>query len=86
MTTTYTKRDIRAADMLAIILVGVGFVLFLCAPWPIGTASGKGSGTGMALWVVAGAFVLLGIALNLKIRQLIRNEGREPGEYPGVPD
>jgi len=84
--TTYTKRDIKAADMLAMILVGFGVVLLLLAAMPIIAAkSGKEGGTNPALWVVAAVFVFLGVALNLKIKQLVRNQGREPEDYPGIP-
>ncbi len=85
--TTYTKRDIRAADILAMILVGFGVVLLLFAAAPLMVAeSGKDGGSNPALWIVAGVFVILGVALNLKIKQLVRNQGREPEDYPGVPD
>lgn len=78
--TTYTKRDIRAADMLAMILVGFGVVLLLFAALPlIAAKSGKGGGANPALWIVAGVFVALGVALNLKVRQLVRNQGASRG-------
>ena len=84
--TTYTKRDIRAADMLAMILSGFGVVLFVFAALPLITGkTGKG-GTSPTLWTLATVFVALGVALHLKIKQLVRNQGREPEDYPGVHD
>ncbi len=83
--TTYTKRDIRAADMFALILVGFGVVLMLVAAMPrIAANTDQGGGMNPALWIVAGVFVVLGVALNLKIKQLVRNQGREPEDRPGV--
>jgi len=85
--TSYTKRDIRAADMLAMMLVGIGIVLVLFAALPvILTKADKNGGSGPALWIAGGVFILLGAALALKIRQLVRNRGREPEDYPGVPE
>lgn len=85
--TTYTKRDLRAVDMFALILVGFGVVLMLCAAMPlIAAGSDKGGGTNPALWIVAGVFVVLGVTLNLKLKQLVRNQGREPEDHPGVPE
>ena len=40
----------------------------------------------LALWGVAAALLVLGSALNLKVRQLIANKGREPEDYEGVPE
>jgi hypothetical protein len=89
--TTYTKRDLRAADMFAMILVGFGVVLLVFAALPllIGKSGklaslAKGGGTNPALWILAGVFVVLGVALNWKIKQLVRNRGSEPEDYPGV--
>ncbi|MCA8951435.1 MAG: hypothetical protein KDE27_18145 [Planctomycetes bacterium] len=86
--TTYTKRDLRAADMLALILVGFGVLLLIFGVMPVLlAAAGKAGGSVRpALCVLGGVFVLLGTALNLKVRQLVRNRGRETDEYPGVPD
>ncbi len=82
--TRYTKRDLRAADLLALVFVGLGFALLLVAV--ISSASGKGGEGSPVLWIVAGACLALGTALHLKVRELVRNKGREPEEYPGVPD
>jgi len=82
--TTYTKRDIRAADMLAMILVGFGTLLLLCGAKAL--LLGKVGGTNPAVWVLAGVFLCMGAALNFKIRDRVRNGGREPGDYPGVPE
>lgn len=83
--TQYTKRDIRAADMLAIILVGFGVVLLSFAALPPLVAKEPG-GSHPALWILSGVFLLLGTALNLKVRELVRNAGREPGDHPNVPE
>src|SRR5690606_31788272 len=83
--TTYTKRDLRAADALALILVGLGFFSLLFAAMPL--LDGRSvKGAAPAAWVLGGLCLVLGAALNLKIRQLVRNQGREPEDYPGVPD
>jgi len=84
--TTYTKRDVRAADMLAMILFGFGVVLVFIAIFKttgkVGTEGGSVAGT----WIIAGVFLALGTALNLKVRQLVRTKGTEPVDYEGVPD
>ena len=84
--TTYTKRDIRAADLLAIVLTGLGLVLVVLAVVATVGKSGKGSGGAIDTWILAGVFLVLGLALNLKVRQLVRNKGVEPIDYDGVPD
>jgi len=93
--TIYTKRDMRAADMLALILFGFGVVLSLLAMitnfgWLQAPAvEGKpvaGPRSAFSLWLMAVVFLMLGAAMNLKVRQLVRNKGREPDDYAGVPD
>lgn len=98
--TRYNKRDIRAADMLALIFVGLGIALLVFAVMPLfgggeGLEGGKGlkgfEGGGAAeanpgLWIAAGMFVILGLAMHLKVMQLVRNQGHEPEDYPGVPE
>lgn len=84
--TTYTKRDIRAADLLAIILFGFGVVLAVFALFDSTSAKGSGSGGAVGSWLMAAVFLALGTALNLKVRQLIRTKGVEPKDYDGVPD
>ena len=96
MTTTYTKRDIRAADMLALILVGLGIVFAVLAVLALVESSGgdltksgkviQRGGSSVGLWLGAVVFGALGTALNLKVRQLVRNKGRESVDYDGVPD
>lgn len=83
--TTYTKRDIRAADMLAMILFGFGVVLVFFAVFKTIGNAGKG-GSVVGTWIIAGVFLALGTALNLKVRQLVRTKGAEPVDYDGVPD
>jgi len=73
---TYTKREIRAVDLLAMILFGFGLLLVLLAVLRTYRADEAGSAVGG--WIVAGVFLLLGLALNLKVRQLDRNNGTEP--------
>ena len=96
----YTKRDIRAADMLALILIGLALVLVISAVLPqFAGAEGLKGWKGMkavenaaphtrtvGLWVAASVFLALGGALHLKVRQLVRNGGREPEDYAGVPE
>ena len=84
--TTYTKRDIRAADMLAMILFGFGVVLVFFAVFKMIGKADKESGSVAGMWIIAGAFLALGTALNLKVRQLVRTKGAEPVDYDGVPD
>jgi hypothetical protein len=84
--TTYTKRDLRAADMLAMILFGFGVVLLCFAILKTTGATDKDGGSVVGTWIVAGVFLALGTALNLKVRQLIRTKGAEPVDYDGVPD
>lgn len=96
MTTTYTKRDIRAADMFAMILVGLGIAFAMFAVFVTVNFSGAevgkpgkavdGSGSTVGLWIGAVIFGSLGTSLNLKVRQPVRNKGREPGNYDGVPE
>jgi hypothetical protein len=84
--TTYTKRDIRAADMLAMILFGFGVALVLFALFKTLGKAGKEGGSDVGTWIIAGVFLSLGTALNLKVRQLVRTKGAEPVDYDGVPD
>lgn len=84
--TTHTKRNLRAADMLALILLGFGLVLAGSAVLRMTGKAGSESGSPVGLWILAAVFVALGLALNLKVRQLIRNQGRESADYEGVPD
>ena len=93
--TTYRKRDLRAADVLSMILVGLGlvFVVFavyrVVAPIDVEPKADKrpnGPASSFGLWLVAVTFLSLGMALQLKIRQLIRTGGREPESYEGVPE
>jgi lipopolysaccharide export LptBFGC system permease protein LptF len=84
--TTYTKRDVRAADMLAMILFGFGVVLVLFAIFKMIGKTDKSSGSIAGTWIIAGVFLGLGMALNLKVRQLVRNKGVEPVDYDGVSD
>lgn len=54
-----------------------------------GARSGKkadASRSGMALTVLGGVFVLLGIALNLGVRRVIHNNGKDIEDYAGVPE
>lgn len=85
--TTYTKRDLRAADLLAAILFGLGVVMlaFAALPW-FQSKPTVSAGDNLPLWIEGGVFAILGLALNLKLRELIRNRGKEPEQYPGVPD
>ncbi len=46
---------------------------------------GKGWSNVLGIWVIAGLFIVLGMALNLKVREITRNHGRETEDYPGVP-
>lgn len=82
--TTYTKRDLRAVDLLALILVCIGGLLALAALSKVlGTKDG---GNSPLLWIGAVCTLALGTALNLKVRQLVRHKGQEPKEYDGVPE
>lgn len=83
--TNYTKRDIKAADMFALILVGFGVALVFFAIFKTMGKTAKG-GSVVGTWIIAGVFLALGTALNLKVRQLVRNKGVEPVDYDGVPD
>ena len=82
--TTYTKRDLRAVDLLGLVLLSVGIVLASIALFR--TLAPKGSGDALLLWIAAVSTLALGTALNLKVRQLIRTKGEEPREYEGVPE
>ncbi len=84
--TSYTKRDIRAADILAMILFGFGVVLVLFAVFKVTGKVGKEGGSVVGTWIIASVFLALGTALNLKVRQLVRTKGVEPVDYDGVPD
>jgi lipopolysaccharide export LptBFGC system permease protein LptF len=84
--TTYTKRDIRAADILAMILFGFGVVLVCFAVFKTTGTLGKEGGSVVGTWIIAGVFLALGTALNLKVRQLVRTKGAEPVDCDGVSD
>lgn len=66
--TTYNKRDLRAADMFAMILFGVGLVLVMVALFDsvgLGQAKGleakefEGSSDLVCLWILAGLFTVV---------------------------
>ena len=78
--TTYTKRDLRAVDLLALVLFVVGIVLALFAVFQVARQNT------LLLWIAAVSTLSLGAALNLKLRQLVRNKGEEPQDYDGVPE
>lgn len=75
---TYTRREVRAVDLLAVILFGFGLVLVLFAVLKMYGADESGSAAGA--WIVAGVFLMLGLALNLKVRELVRNNGAESAQ------
>ncbi len=77
--TTYTKRDLRAVDLLALVLFVIGIVLALFAVFQVRQNT-------LLLWIAAVSTLSLGVALNLKLRQLVRNKGEEPQDYDGVPE
>lgn len=92
---TYSKRDLRAADMLAILLLGLGAIVTASAvlqaagvvdAWSKAGSTAGGWAAGPLPWAYGGGLLLLGGALGLKVRQLVRNRGREPVDYDGVPD
>ena len=84
--TTYNKRALRAAGMFAGILFGVGLVLVMVTFFDsVGLGQAKGSIDLVSLWILAGLFLWFGTVLNWKVRQLVRNKGREPEDYEGVP-
>ena len=79
--TTYTKRDLRAVDLLTLVLFSVGIVLVLIALIRLLSAAGDT----LLLWIGAVSTMSLGTALKLKLRQLLRNLGsEEPNKYRGV--
>lgn len=69
--TTCTKRDIKAADMLKMIRFGFGLVLVFSALLKTIGKTGKDRGSRWRV-DIAGVFLALGAALNLKVRQLVR--------------
>ena len=77
--TTYTKRDLRAVDLLALVLFVIGIVLALFAVFKVRQNT-------LLLWIAAVSTLSLGVALNLKLRQLVKNKGEEPQDYDGVPE
>jgi hypothetical protein len=63
----YSEKELRWADLLALILIGFGLAVV-----PLGVLVGR------AYWIpCGGVLVCLGAALELKIRRIIRNAGRE---------
>jgi len=83
--TTYNKRALRAAGMFAGILFGVGLLLVMVTFFDsVGLGQAKGSIDLVSLWILAGLFLWFGTVLNWKVRQLVRNKGREPEDYEGV--
>ena len=81
--TRYNKRDMRSVDMFALFLAAAGAVMLL--PSLASAASAEVSAAPVA-WFSALAFLVLGLALHFKVRDLSKNGGREPEEYPGVPE
>ena len=62
------------------VLFVVGIVLALFAVFQVARQNT------LLLWIAAVSTLSLGVALNLKLRQLVRNKGEEPQDYDGVPE
>jgi hypothetical protein len=63
----YDARELRIADLLALILVGFGLVVAVLGPL-----------LGRMYWTPCGiALTALGAALNVKVRRIQRNDDRE---------
>ena len=79
VTTTYSKRDVRAANLFALMLFGVGIALVA-----LGLFATLGLGAEQVsvvhVWLAAVVFLALGTAMNLKVRELARSQRREGGE------
>lgn len=75
---TYTHRELRAADLFAMVLAGAGAVLLLSAAVPLLLDGGAANGMGSPVpWALGGVFFVLGVVLNFKVKQLQRSGGRE---------
>ncbi|MEM7165848.1 MAG: hypothetical protein AAF581_10310 [Planctomycetota bacterium] len=73
----HTKRDLRAADMLALILVGLGLIMVARGAWFLFADEGAGPKGGSRVALVGVVLLALGGAVNLKVRELARNGGSE---------
>jgi hypothetical protein len=63
----YSQKELRTADLLALILIGFGLAVV-----PLGVLLSR------TFWVPCGiVLVCLGAALEIKIRRIILNGGRE---------
>ncbi len=78
-TTTYSKRDVRAVDLFALLLFGVGIALAASGLFAI-LGLGAGQVSVVHVWLAAVVFLALGMAMHLKVRELTRNHGREEHE------
>jgi hypothetical protein len=83
---TYRKRELRAADLVALTVTGFGVLMLIVAALLQLANDGELGRSAMALYFLGVVFLPLGLALNLKIHQLVQNGGREPEDYPGVPE
>jgi hypothetical protein len=65
----YSEKELRAVDLLALILIGFGFAV-----------TALGAMLNREPWVPSGiVLILLGAALEIKVRRIMRNDGREDG-------
>ena len=69
----YSKRDLRAVDTLALVLVGLG--LFFGVITTIGLVQKVHFNTSFAIPAIC--FTSLGFALNIKLKEVINNGGTE---------
>lgn len=86
--TRYTKRDLRAVHLLALLLFGIGLLLATCAVMvhvrpPVHVAWPR---LAEFSWMPAIVVFATSAMLQWKVRQLVRNRGEEPEEYAGVPE
>ena len=80
----YSKRDLRAVDVLAMVLVGIGALCLLLAffswtqGWKSGEAGVKTVGNLFVGYAIGGLiFGCSGLALNLKLRELQKDGGQD---------
>jgi len=85
--TRYTKRDLRAVHLLALLLFGIALLLGGCAflahrATPLQTTLRLAP----FWWIPASVLLVISATLQWKVRQLVRHRGEEPEEYAGVPE
>ena len=76
----YGERDLRAVDVLALLLVGLGILCAVLTALSWSKGPSELASSAGARWAVSSIVLLaLGCALNIKLRRVLKRGGAETG-------